>query len=357
MVPGRLSRRTFVGGSVAISAAGLMPLGLRSVRAQEPLVATMITDTAGLGDQNFNDLANLGGSMAAEQFGAEWRVIESVDAAAYVPNLTAAAEQGQLVVGVGFLLTAALEQVAAQFPEVYFTLIDSVVEADNVQSVLYKEHDSAFLTGVASGLTTTTNKLGVIGGERIPPVIRYEVGFRAGVAAVNPDAEVLVAYVDSFQDPEQGKEFALSQFNDGADILFPVAGLTGVGVYDAAADLGNLGEQWVLGADVTQDHLAPGFELAVCRKGVDASTFRAVQQAVEGNFQPGLNLLGLGEEPVGFENPDIGVGFEDPNGRVAAEVLEQVVAYQALIADGTLVVPSTDEEFEAFDPAAVTLGA
>ena len=168
-----------------------------------------------------------------------------------------------------------------------------------------------------------------------------------------------MAYVDSFGDPEAGKEFALAQFNDGADIVFPVAGLTGIGGYQAVAELNNPGEQWVLGADVTQEHLAPGFELAVCRKGVDTATYRAVQQVVEGNFEPGLNQLGLGDVPVGYDNPEVGVGFEDPNNRVAEDVKATVADYQAQIADGSLVVPATDEEFEAFmsgTPAATPAG-
>jgi basic membrane protein A len=348
MVTGRISRRTLVGASVALPALAALPLGLRSAFAQDGIVATMVTDTTGLGDQNFNDATNAGGQKAADEFGAEWRVIESIDAASYVPNLTAAAEQGQLVVATGFLLTAAVESVAAQFSDRVFTLIDSVVDLPNVQSVLFNEHQAAFLTGVAAGLTTQTNKLGVVGGERIPPVIRYEVGFRAGIAAVNPEAEVIVAYVDSFGDPETGKEFALAQFNDGADIVFPVAGLTGVGCYQAVAELGNEGEQWVLGADISQEHLAPGFELAVCRKGVDTSTYRAVKQVVEGNFEPGLNQLGLGDQPVGYENPDVGVGFEDPNNRVAEDVKATVAGYQAQIADGSLIVPADDEQFETY---------
>ncbi|MBX3070498.1 MAG: BMP family ABC transporter substrate-binding protein [Thermomicrobiales bacterium] len=347
MVNGRVSRRTFVGASIAAPALATMPFAMGGVAAQDGIVATMVTDTAGLGDQNFNDATNAGGQVAAEEFGAEWKVIESIDAAAYVPNLTAAAEQGQLVVATGFLLTAAVESVGAQFPDVYFTLIDSFVDLPNVQSVLFNEHQAAFLTGVAAGLTTATNKLGIIGGERIPPVIRYEVGFRAGVAAVNPDAEVLVAYVDSFGDPETGKEFALAQYNDGADIVFPIAGLTGIGGYQAVAELNNPGEQWILGADISQEHLAPGFELAVCRKGVDTSAYRAVKQVVEGSFGAGLNQLGLGDAPVGFDNPDVGVGFEDPNGRVADDVKAVVADYQAQIAASTLVVPANDEEFES----------
>ncbi|CAN5780501.1 BMP family ABC transporter substrate-binding protein [soil metagenome] len=339
MVSGRLSRRTFVGASLAVPAAAAMPFGWSGALAQDQIVATMVTDTAGLGDQNFNDLANAGGSLAAEELGIAWSVIESIDAAAFVPNLTAAAEQGQLTVAVGFLLQPAVEAVAPQFADRFFTLIDAVVELPNVQSVLYKEHDAAFLTGVASGLMTQTNKLGIVGGERIPPVIRYEVGFIAGVAAVNPAAEVIVAYVDSFGDPEAGKEFALAQFNDGADIVFPIAGLTGIGCYDAVAELGNQGEQWVLGADVSQDHLAPGYELAVCRKGVDTGVYRACQQVVDGAFDPGLNVLGIAEG---------GVGFEDPNGNVSEEATARVAEYQAMIIDGSLVVPSTDEEFEAY---------
>lgn len=348
MISGRLTRRAFVGTSLAVPAMAAMPIGMRGVFAQDSVVATMVTDTAGLGDQNFMDMTYLGGETAAAEFGAEWRAIESVDAAAFVPNLTAAAEQSQLVVATGFLLAGAVEAVGAQFPDVNFTLIDAAVDLPNVQSVLFNEHQAAFLTGVAAGLSTKTNKLGIVGGERIPPVVRYEVGFRAGIAAVNPDAEVIIAYVDSFGDPETGKEFALAQFSDGADIVFPIAGLTGIGCYQAVAELGNLGEQWTLGADVTQDHLAPGFELAVCRKGVDTSTYRAVKQVVEGNFEPGLNLLGLGEDPVGFEHPDVGVGFEDPNNRVSDEAKATVAEYQAQIAEGALVVPANDEEFEAY---------
>jgi basic membrane protein A and related proteins len=348
MESGRFSRRTFVGTSLAIPALAALPLSLQHALAQDAVVATMVCDTVGLGDQNFNDATFAGGQKAAEEFGAEWSAIESIDAAAYVPNVTAAAERGQLVVATGFFLTEAVNTVASQFVDVFFTCIDTVVDLPNVQSVLFNEHQAAFLTGVAAGLTTKANKLGIVGGERIPPVIRYEVGFKAGIAAVNPEAEVLVGYVDSFVDPEAGKEFALAQFSDGADIVFPIAGLSGIGCFQAVAELNNLGEQWVLGADLSQDHLAPGFELAVCRKGVDTSTYRAVKQVVEGNFMPGLNQLGLGDGPVSFENPDIGVGFEDPNNRVAEDVKALVAEYQAQISDDTLVVPATDEEFDAF---------
>jgi basic membrane protein A len=335
----RLTRRAFVGVAVAVPALAALPISLQSVGAQDPITVTMVTDTAGLGDQNFNDLANAGGTRAAEDLGINWKVIESVDIPSYLPNLTAGAEQGPLTVGVGFLLTDALGAVAAQFPDAHFAIIDAAVEAPNVQSVLFKEQDAAFLGGVAAGLMTQTDKIGIIGGQRIPPVIRYEVGFRAGVESVKPDAEIIVAYVDSFGDPDKGKEFALAQFADGADFVFPIAGLTGVGAYTAVAELGNQGSQWVIGADVTQEQNAPGFEAFVVRKGVDTGVYQAIEQEVNGTFEGGIRVLGIGEG---------GVGFEDPNGRVPAEVQAQVDEWQAKILDGSVVVPSTDEEYVAF---------
>src|SRR5262245_2899340 len=91
----KLTRRRLTALSLAGTAAAVLPLGrgLHGAQAQSDVVITMVTDTAGLGDQNFNDLANKGGTEAAAELGFTWKVIESADAAAYVPNLTAAAEQ------------------------------------------------------------------------------------------------------------------------------------------------------------------------------------------------------------------------------------------------------------------------
>ncbi len=339
----RLTRRGFVGAAAAVPALVVLPLSLRGVAAQDGIVVTMVTDTAGLGDQNFNDLANNGGTQAAADLGIQWKVIESVDIPSYIPNLTAGIEQGPLVVGVGFLLTDAIAAVAAQFPDGHFALIDSYDDlGPNVQSIGFKEQEAAFLGGVAAALLTKTNKLGIIGGQRIPPVIRYEVGFRAGVESVNPDCDVVIAYADSFGDPDKGKELAMAQFADGADILFPIAGLTGVGAYSAVKELDKQGEQWVIGVDVTQDHNAPGFEYFVVRKGVDTGVYTVIEQEVNGEFTPGVNLLGLKEG---------GVAFEDPNNRVPADVADIVNDWQAKILDGTLVAPSTDEELAAFEAA------
>ena len=219
----RLTRRPLLAALAAAPFAGALAR-VPGASAQDPIVVTMVTDTAGLGDQNFNDLAKAGLDRAVEELGVDGKVIESRDAAAYIPNLTQAAEQGQLTVGVGFLLTEAITEVAEQYPDHSFMLIDSVSEAPNVSSVTFKEQEGAFLAGVLAALMTKSNKLGVVGGIKIPPVVRYAVGFEAGAKSVNPDIDVVVAYADTFDDPALGKELTLAQYNQGVDIAFPVAG-------------------------------------------------------------------------------------------------------------------------------------
>ena len=334
-----LSRRTIVKAGLAAPAVVLLPAVARPAAAQDSVVVTMVTDTAGLGDQNFNDLAFRGGTQAATELGVDFRVIESVDQAAYVPNLTQAATDSQLTVAVGFLLTDAITEVAAQFADKFFQLIDATSDLGNVQSILFKEEQIGYLAGIVAGETTQSNKIGVIGGQRIPPVIRYEVGFVAGVRSVNPEAEVTIVYTDTFGDQALGKQTAAAQFNDGADIIFPIAGFTGTGAYLAAAELNRPGELWVIGVDTTQDHLAPGYELCVAQKGVDFAVYAASQQVSDGTFQTGVQNLGLAEG---------GVSLQAIEGRASAESIALARAYEALIIDGTVVPPVDDDTLAAF---------
>jgi basic membrane protein A len=307
--------------------------------AQDPIVVTMVTDTFGLGDQNFNDSAKLGLDRAVEELGIQGEVIESRDAASYIPNLTQAAEQSDLAVAVGFLLTEAVTEVANQYPDKNFLLIDSVSDAPNVAGVLFKEQEGAFLAGVVAALMTESDQLGVVGGQKIPPVVRYVVGFEAGAKSINPDVDVVVGYADTFGDPALGKEMTLAQFNQGVDIAFPVAGATGIGSFDAAKELGE--GHWVIAADRDQSQLGAEFQLLVAEKGVDTALYFGAQQVVEGTFQGGVTSLGLAEG---------GVGLGSPNEAIPQDVLDVAAAYEQAIIDGSLVVPADEEELAAFTP-------
>ena len=336
----RMKRRPLLAAMVVAPVAGMMTR-VPAVNAQDPIVVTMVTDTNGLGDQNFNDLAKRGLDRAVEELGVQGEVIESRDAASYVPNLTQAAEQSDLTAGIGFLLTEAMVEVGNQYPDEKFLLIDSVAEAPNVQGVLFREQEGAFLSGVLAGLMTESNKLGVVGGIKIPPVVRYAVGFEAGAKSVNPDVEVVVAYADTFSDPALGKELTLAQYNQGVDIAFPVAGATGIGSFEAAKELGE--GHWVIAADTDQSQLGAEFQLAVAEKGVDTALFLAAQQVVDGTFEGGEKSLGLAED---------GVGLGHPHESVPQDVLDTVAAYEQAIIDGTIKVPADEEQLAAFEPVA-----
>jgi basic membrane protein A len=328
--------------AAALPALGVLGASGQRVHAQEDVVVTMVTDTAGLGDQNFNDLGYRGLLEAKEDFGITENVIESQDAASFIPNMTQSAEQSDLSIAVGFLLTDAVTSVAAQYPDKSFLIIDSVSEGDNVLSVTFKEHEAAFLAGVVAGLTTKTDRIGVVGGQKIPPVVRYVVGFEAGIRSVNPEATVEVAYADTFGDPALGKEFTLAQYNAGADIVFPVAGATGIGSFDAAKEQGE--GFWVIAADADQQQLGAPFQLCVATKGVDVAVYTGAERVVNETFEGGIEELGLAEG---------GVGLSDPVGNVDGEILAVADRYGEMIIAGEFSVPSTEEELETFEPVSV----
>lgn len=338
----RIDRRTLVATSSAalIGGAALARSGAAAAQDGADVTVTMVTDTAGIGDQNFNDLAKIGGDRAASELGVTFEIQESQTQADYVPNLTLGAEAGQLTVAVGALLSDAVAEVAPQFGDRSFALLDGVVEEPNVFSIVFREQEGGFLAGVLGGLASQTGILGVVGGIRVPPVERYEVGFRAGVQSVNPNAQVLVSYAESFEDPALGKELTLAQYGNGADIAFPIAGRTGVGSFDAAKERG--AGFWVIAADTDQSHLGPGQQLCAAKKGVDIAFFNAAQAVVDGSFAGGtIADLGLTEGGVDLYAVDASIN---------QSFLDTVEAYKQAIIEGAVVPPANDAELEAFTP-------
>ncbi len=336
-----INRRTImIGGASAAALAPLARFGLAS--AQDDIVITGVTDTAGLGDQSFNDMANKGGNDAVAEYGVTWNVLESQNAADYIPNLTRAAESSALTVAIGFLLTDAVAEVAAQYADTNFLIIDSVVEADNVASVLFKEQEGAFLAGVCAGLMAgEERKVGFVGGIRIPPVMRYEVGYLAGVMSVAPDVEVLISYADDFENPTLGKELSLAQFDQGANIVHAAAGRTGIGAFDAAKEKGE--GAFVIAADADQSHLGPEFQLAAVSKRIDEAVVRVVGQVIDDTFAGGIQDLGIA---------DSGVGLIAYNEVVPQEVQDAVQEFADAIASGEIVPPVDDDTLAAFEPVA-----
>ncbi len=325
--------------------------------AGENFLWYMVTDQAGLGDKGFNDLAYAGVQQAASDLGGEAKVIESTEQAQYVPNLEQAVAAGAtMTVGVGFLIADAMHEVASAHPEAKFVLIDAVsadnngtpddfsddIPDPNVQSVLFKENEGAFLAGIIAGMTSTTHHYGFVGGIEIPPVVRFLVGFQAALKTVDPDAKVDVTYVGSFSDPAKVKEVATGYYDDGADIVFEVAGAGGLGAYESAKEKGP--GVWIMGTDTCKDQLAPDEYLTSATKDVQGSVFKGEQAVADGTFAGGVTTYGLVEDGVGV--------CEKTFGDLPQDIQDAVNSFRDRINSGEITVPSTPEELDAFEPPA-----
>ena len=298
---------------------------------------TMVTDQAGLGDKGFNDLAYAGLNKAAADLGGKAHAIESSEQAQYVPNLQQAVDDGAtMTVGIGFLLTDALVQVATEKPNAKFVSIDSDVlgpdkkPIPNVASVTFKENEGAYLAGIIAGKTTKTNKIGFVGGLEIPPVVRFLKGFQAGVASVNPAATVSIAYVGGFTDPVKTKSLASADYDAGADIVFEVAGGGGLGAYEEAKARGK--GFWVIGTDTCKEALAPDNFLTSATKDVSGAVYTEAKAVADGTFKGGLISLGLKDGGVGV--------CQDNFASLQADVQAAVKTATTAVSNGSITVPS-----------------
>lgn len=258
-----------------------------------------------LGDKSFNDLCYEGVKQAEKDYGIELKVLESKDPADWESNLVSmAAAKYDLVIASSTQLEEAIKKHAPEFPDVKFGIIDGVVEGDNVISAVFAQNQSSFLVGAAAAMATKSdmpnmNKdktIGFIGGMDIPVINDFRVGFEQGVKYVDPDAKVLVSYAGTFNDPLKGKELALAQFSQGADVIFNAAAGTGNGVLEAANQEG----KYAIGCDINQDNLYPGHILISELKYVNKATYMMCQKVVEGKFKGGEVLkLNITNDGVG----------------------------------------------------------
>ena len=315
--------------------------------AAPTMIAAMATDVGGLGDQSFNDGA-FAGLELGERFGFEARVVESRQQTDYIPNLMGLAEDGaDIVFAVGFLMEEAVKEAALNVPDTFFGAIDIAGDESipNLQGVLYREQESGFLAGIVAGLMTaeyaaTTPKLnddpviGVVLGMFIPPVERYEVGFIQGAKYVNPDVQVLSATAGSFTDQAIGREAALAMIEQGADIIFHAAGLTGVGAIQAAREANVL----AIGVDLDQNWVAPDTVLTSALKKIPESIEVVLKTVADGTFQAGTVVYGLEEGATGI------APFHGFDAIVPQQVKDAVATATAAIIAGEIQIATTRAE-------------
>ena len=309
--------RKLLVGLTVLGLLGLfcLPLGAEELKGK----VAVILDVGGRGDLSFNDMGFKGTDEAARDFGLEMVEIQSATAADYLPNVRNAARSGQydLIICVGFLLADALATVAPEFPEQKFAIIDAVVDEPNVASIIFAENEGSALVGALAGMVAAHygyRYVGCVLGIEIPVLYHFEAGFRFGVAwgleryreITGKEANVglLYTYTGTFSDIAKGKAASEAMLQQGAGLIYNVAGPLGIGDLEAITEYlheqgKEAGPPFMIGVDANQDWMGDGHRvLASMMKRVDVGCYTAVKAVVEGTFKGGIHLMRLSNRGV-----------------------------------------------------------
>ncbi len=293
----------------------------------------IVYDLGGKFDKSFNEGAFRGAEKFRADTGLAVREFEIQNDAQREQALRRFARDGQTpIAAVGFSHASALAKVAKDFPATQFAIVDTEVAAPNVQSIVFREHEGAYLVGLLAAMASKTGKIGFVGGMDIPLIRKFACGYLQGARSVNPRVEIFENMAGTtgaaWSDPVRGGELARSQIDRGADVIAQAAGGTGIGVLRAAADAGKLG----IGSDANQNGLFPGRVLTSLLKRVDAAIIRDFNDARSGAWKAGTVTLGLKEGGIGWALDDDNRALVTPAMQAAAE------AATAAIIDGKIAV-------------------
>lgn len=312
------------------------PSGARRVRVG------LVFDVGGRGDKSFNDGAYEGLVRARRELGAEVEYVEPADSDDRAAALRLFAARGfDRVIGIGYIFSRDVDEVARERPDVRFACIDYAPPEDgrvppNVVGLRFREEEGAFLVGAVAGLHTTARAVGFVGGMDIPLIRRFEHGYEAGVRAVCPACRFVAAYAGStpaaFKDPSTGAALATSQYASGVDIIFHASGSTGHGVFVAAQRFGRM----AIGVDADQHDEMPGVVITSMLKRVDVAIFDVARDATRGRFERGdggVRSFGLADGGVDF------VKAGPHAARLRPEHLARVEELRQGVIAGTVSVP------------------
>ena len=379
---------------VLIATIGLMT----TVLGQNRIDVCIVFDIGGRGDLSFNDMAALGGSNVADANGLNLVEVQSASEADYLPNLRTLSRSGTCVIilAIGFLLTDAVIEVAGEFPDESYAIVDGFIpDYDNVVSVLFTEETGSALVGALAALVNgivapegSAGGAGIVLGIEIPVLWKFECGYKAGVRWVDNNFDNSVfdltssavtllstpipwVYTGSFSDPALGQSAAEAQLAQGTQVIYNVAGAVGLGMITAVADSGralgqDTGPPFAIGVDASQDYLeGGGFVLASMMKRVDRGVEIAAQSAIDGSFQGGIQTLGLTEGGISVSNEDdfitfiqfgVDAGIIDPDDQGVLlsrhrtlrnrfrDEFSQVAELQRLIEGQNIIVPNAGDQ-------------
>ena len=306
----------------------LFSLGLIGSAFAEPAI---IYDLGGKFDKSFNESAFNGAEKWKKETGGSYREFELQSDAQREQALRRFAEAGNNpIVMAGFMFATPLAEVAKDYPNTKFAIIDMVVESPNVRSVIFNEHEGSYLVGMMAAMASKTETVGFVGGMDIPLIRKFACGYVQGVKAANSNASIIQNMTGTtpaaWNDPVKGTELTKAQISQGADVVYAAAGGTGVGVLQAAADANILS----IGVDANQNYMHPGQVLTSMLKRVDLAVYNAFSEGE--SLTTGFNIMGLAEDGVGY-------ALDEHNETlVSADMISKLEAEKAKIVNGQIKV-------------------
>lgn len=306
--------------------------------------ATMITDEGGVNDKSFNQSSYEGLKAYEEEGKIKFDYIESHKKTDYQPNLESALDsESDIIFTVGYALYNDTAKAADENPDQKYAIIDNanIDGKKNLVGITFADNENSFLVGYIAGMTSKSNNVGFVGGQKSDVIDRFEYGYRAGVKQAakekGVDIEVQVQYANSYADQAAGKNIANQMYQNGADVVMHAAGGTGIGVFEAAKE----NNKYVIGVDRDQKEEAPDNILVSTIKGVGRAVQLTLDDLIAGKF--------AGGETVAYHLSDgeaLGIAYGD-NDLVAQEVKDKVEELRQQIIDGKVEVPQNEEEFKS----------
>lgn len=306
------------------------------------------------GDRSFIDSAAAGAERAIAELGVTGTIIETAGVQEHDAAVRRAVQQSPDLIITIAVDASTIEEIVDEFPNQRFAAQETfffagIPDVDNLALYNILTHENSYLAGIAAGMLTRTKVVGAVGGGDFPGINLFIIGYEEGVKSVCADCTVLKSYVggsNPFSDPVRAKELSLGMFAEGADILYQVAGRSGEGVLEAAAETGN----FAIGVDSNQDDLYPGTVIVSAMKRVDNAVFNFVESVVEGTYTSGETTVGLKEGFAGL-SWDVGIcsrtfdenGPEDMVAKLPAVRAAIEEAYQKIL-DGEIVVTNALEQ-------------
>ena len=291
----------------------------------------VVYSVGGKFDGSFNEAAWVGAERYKEETGESYGEFEIASPAQSLQALQTFAQRGYSpIIAIGFNHASALAEVAPKFPRTRFTIVDAVVKGPNVQSIVFREQEGSYVVGLLAAMASKSGVIGFVGGMDIPLIRKFACGYVQGARSVDRDVKVLVNMTGptpaAWTDPARGAELARSQIEQGADVIIQAAGGTGIGVLQAAADAKVLG----IGTDSNQNGLHPGQVLTSMRKRVDVAVYESFMAARDGQWQPGVQVLGLADGGLDWVLDEDNEALITPAMEEAAQAAEEAIVSGAV---------------------------